>query len=328
MKALPPRSRTAALVLSLACLASCSEAPVGTEARPFTMYFVPSSDAEAIATNADVLTDYVARYVSRELYGEDEGFHIESAIPNSYVAVVEAIGSGLADFAAINTYGYILLKDEKKYPAEAVLSVIRGDGETHYKGQIIARADSGIDSIEDLHGKRFAYTDSTSTGGYILPRHLLRKHGIQPSHEVLAMKHDSVVHQVYNGDVDAGATFYSPPVTEVVDGVERTRIRDARARVRTALPDVEEQVAIIAFTEETPNEPWVIRTDIYEDPAMQARVQEAVVDALKSFAQTEQGLQTLDDLYDITGITTVDDSIYDEIRAIAREVTSTASVHG
>ena len=303
------------LLLLLALFAAgCADAEVGAAERPFTMYFVPSVDTEGIATGAQTLTDFVARRVSRELYGNETSFHIESAVPASYVAVVEAFGTKRADFAAVNVFSYVLAKDIKHYPVEAVLSVIRGDGETSYKAQILARADSGIDSLEDLNGKSFAFTDRASMGGYILPAKLLNEKGIELGNTVFAKKHDNVVTMVYQGQVDAGATYYSPPRVEHRDGREVETIRDARARVLTQFPDVARKVKIVAFTDSVHNEPWIIRSNLYSDPAKDAKVREAVVGALLEFAATDEGKQVLESLYNISGLQRTNDAEYEDVR--------------
>jgi phosphonate transport system substrate-binding protein len=313
MRTLPrgPAFALAAVLL----LAACADPEVGTRIRPFTMYFVPSVDAEQIALSSDQLTDWVARHVSQELYGEDFGFHVRSAIPTSYVAVVEAFGTNKADFAALNTFSYILAKDIKGYDVEAALAVVRGEGETSYKAQFVARVDSGIETLEDLAGKRFAYTDPASTAGFILPARLLQQRGIQPSDVVFAQKHDNVITMVYQGQVDAGATYYSPPrVVRDEDGTERTIIRDARARVLTQFPDVEEKIRIIGFSDDIPNEPWVVRGSLDPDPERNTRIKESVAAALVAYSKTEEGRRTLEELYNVSGLSRVDDARYLTIR--------------
>lgn len=298
----------------LVSLMGCSDAPVGSKQRPFTMYFVPSVDAESIAVSAKSISEFVAREVSQKLYGKDEGFYVKSAIPTSYIAVVEAFGTQKADFAALTTYSYILTKDIKKYPVEAVFSVIRGKNETSYKSQIIARADSGIQSIEDLRGKNFAFTDPASTAGYILPAQLLKEKNIQLGNTVFGQKHDNVVTMVYQGQVDAGATYYSPPETITKDGKSHHQIRDARAKVLTQFPDVEKKVKIIGFSEEIPNDPWIIRSNLDKDPARNAQLKNAIQEAIWNFSATEEGHQRLHELYSITGLVKADDKVYQKIR--------------
>lgn len=316
-----PMSRTSlAAFVALVALVGCSDADVGTKSRPFAMYFVPSRDADTIAESAEEIEAFVSRHVSRELYGKDTGFHVETAIPASYVAVVEAFGTGRADFAALNTFGYILAKDVKEYPVEAILTVVRGVNETHYKGQIIAHVDNGITRIEQLQGKKFAFTDAASTAGFILPSKLFRERGVTLGETVFSGTYDSVVMQVYQKSVDAGATYYSPPrIEKQPDGTELEIPRDARTRVATQYPDVFDKVQIVDFTSETPNDAWVMRRGIFDDPARDKALRDSVRAALFAFALTPEGKASLGKLYDITGLSNATDSTYDEIRKVVLE---------
>jgi phosphonate transport system substrate-binding protein len=304
----------------LVCLflvtASCSDPPVGSPERPFTMYFVPSVDAEGLASRSEDLKDAVERYVSQKLYGADTGFHVETAVPASYIAVVEAFGTKRADFAAFNTFAYVLAHDVKGYDIEPMFTIARGmhAEESTYRGQIIARADSGIESVQDIEGKKFAYVDPASTSGFILPRALLRERGVTPGEVVFGQKHDNVVTMVYQGQVDAGATYFSPPAKIEEDGQTRWAIRDARMRVLTQFPDVEEKVKIVAFTEQVPNEPWVIRSHLYDDPDLNARVKQYIKEALEAFATTEAGKKALWTVATGTGLVPATPETYDRIR--------------
>ncbi|MCB0413407.1 MAG: phosphate/phosphite/phosphonate ABC transporter substrate-binding protein [Bdellovibrionales bacterium] len=300
-------------------LLGCNDPEVGSKERPFTMYFVPSVDSQTIAKTAGDLIKFVEKEVSQELYGKDEGFYIKSAIPTSYIAVVEAFGTGRAEFATFNTFSYILTKDVKKYPIEAILTVIHGNGESTYKGQIIARSDSKINSIEDLAGKKFAFTDPASTSGFILPSQLLKEKGINLGEVVFAQKHDNVVTMVYQGQVDAGATYYSSPFTEEVNGKKVSKIQDARARVMTQFPDVEKKVKIVGFTEDIPNEPWVIRTNIYKDNEKNLKLKNAMTKALLAYAQTEHGKKELAEIYSVHGLVPANDDKYNGIRKTIAE---------
>lgn len=297
-------------------LSACSDSKVGSKDRPFTMYFIPSVDAQKLANVSTEMSKFVQKYVSQKLYQKDEGFYVKSSVPTSYIAVVEAFGTKKADFATFSTFAYILTRDIKKYPIEAAIMTVRGDGEKTYKGQIIARADSGIKSLEDLKGKTFAFTDASSTSGFILPSKLLKDHGVDLKETVYALKHDNVVTMVYQKQVDAGATYYSSPVKEEVNGKVVEKITDARARVMTQYPDVESKVKIIGFTQEIPNEPWVLRSDLYADAEENKKVKGFVVEALKEFAKTPEGKSAIKDLATATSLDSVTDDAYNDIRNI------------
>ncbi|MFN8847460.1 MAG: phosphate/phosphite/phosphonate ABC transporter substrate-binding protein, partial [Bdellovibrionales bacterium] len=235
------------LVMIAMALTSCtgSRGELGTEKNPIKLYFVPSVDAKVIEDNSKIFRTFLEK---------NTPYKFEVSIPQSFVAVVEAFGTKRADVAAMNTFGYALAN--KKYGAEARLTVLR-HGSATYQAQFITRADSKIKKIEDLEGKKMAFVDPASTSGYLVPLKTLKDKNIKPKETVFAMKHDSVVSMVYQGQVDAGATFYSPP--------SEGKIEDARRLVKTQYPDVEEKVVIVELSKPVPNDPIVFRKDLTED---------------------------------------------------------------
>jgi phosphonate transport system substrate-binding protein len=273
-----------------------NEGALGSRSNPIKLYFTPSVDAKRITTNAKELTDFLEK---------ETGYYFTTAIPASFVAVVEAFGTKKADIASINTFSYLMA--HAKYGAEARLRIVRDNNETSYRGQFITRFDSGIDSLKDINGRSFAYVDPSSTSGYILPKAMLDKMGIKPSETVFAMRHDNVVTMVYQGQVDAGATYYAPP-----DPVTH-EILDARMRVEKQFPDVEQKVKIIGFTQRIPNDPWVFRKDMDE------RMKEKIIDALLKYVATPEGGKSLYDIYDIRGLIRTKDSDYDGLRKLLAE---------
>ncbi len=270
-----------------------NEGALGTYSNPVKIYFTPSVDAKRISFNATALTNYLHK---------ETGYYFTTAVPASYIAVVEAFGTDKADIAAINTFSYLMAN--AKYGAEAKLRVVREGNQTSYKGQFITRFDSGIDSIQDINGRSMAYVDPSSTSGYILPKAMLESKGIRPSETVFAMRHDNVVTMVYQGQVAAGATYYAPPDPETGE------IMDARMRVLKQFPDVARKIKIIGFTQDIPNDPWVFRKNMSET------MKNKIIDALLKFVKTDYGRKALFDIYDITGLVRTKDSDYDGLRKL------------
>lgn len=277
-------------------LRQLNEGALGTYSNPVKIYFTPSVDAKRISFNAKSLTDYLHKVT---------GYYYRTAVPASFVAVVEAFGSGKADIASINTFSYLMA--HAKYGAEAKLRIVREGNQTTYKGQFIARVGSGIDSISDINGRTMAYVDPSSTSGYILPKAILDKHHIRPSETVFAMRHDNVVTMVYQGQVDAGATYYAPPDSET------GMIMDARMRVLKQFPDVAKKVKIIGFTQDIPNDPWVFRKDMPEN------MKDKIINALLDYVKTPEGKKSLFEIYDITGLIRTKDSDYDGLRKLLEQ---------
>jgi phosphate/phosphite/phosphonate ABC transporter binding protein len=78
-----------------------------------------------------------------------------------------------------------------------------------YGGVIFTREDSGIHTLKDLKGKRFAAVDPDSLGGWLVAWRELNRVGINPSRDFAGLtftgQHDKVVYAVLSGKVDAGA---------------------------------------------------------------------------------------------------------------------------
>lgn len=268
---------------------------LGSRDNPVRLYFTPSVDADTIASNSREFIRFLE---------EETGDYYVTGIPTSYIAVVEAFGSGRADIGAMNSFGYLMANE--RYGARAHLRMIR-HGVDYYQGQIVVRADSDIHTLEDLQGKRFAFTDPASTSGYFFPLKMIREAGINLGNETFAMKHDSVITMVYQGQVDAGSAYYSAPAA---DGT----IRDARQRVMTQFPDVEERVRILAVTDRIPNDPFVFRKDLPED------IRDRFIDAVKKFLDTEEGRTIFRNIYSVEGLVDATDADYDPLRDMIRAI--------
>ena len=267
---------------------------LGSTENPVKMFFVPSVDVRLLEDTSSKLKTYLEAHTP---------YHFKIAIPPSYVAVIEAFGTDRADVASINPYGYVLARD--KYGVEARL-VTERFGETTYKSQILARSDSGIKRLEDLKDKRLAFVDPASLSGYLLPMKYLRDRGIRPKATTFAMRHDNVISMIYQGQVDAGATFYSPP--------ERGEIQDARRLVRAQYPDIEKKVKIVTLTSPIPNDPIIFRKDLPED--MKVKIADAMID----FAKTPIGRETLLKLSSITGMVRCTDRDFDTTREMVKSL--------
>lgn len=286
---------SAVLFIALTLVSCVNEDKLGTKNNPVKLYFTPSVDSDTISSNSV----HFLKFLEKET-----GMIFKTGIPTNYIAVVEAFGSKRADIAVMNSFGYIM--SNAKYGATAKLRVIRY-GHDYYQGQIIAHVDSGINSIADLEGKKFAFTDPSSTSGYMFPLKIMKDAKVTPSNTTFAIKHDNVVTMVYQGQVDAGATYYSAPSAE-------GKIRDARSRVLTQFPDVEAKVKIITTTEKIPNDPFVFRKDLPKEVASK------FIAALKKYIATDAGKTVFKNIYSVDGIIDTTDADYDGLRKMIKSV--------
>lgn len=292
-------------ILGAFSLSSCikSDKPLGTSANPIKFHFVPSVDSKVIETNSKVFKEYLEKQT---------GYVYEITIPQSYVAVVESFGTKRADIAAINTFGYILAHE--KYGAEAKMTVLR-HGLSTYQSMFVAKKTSSIKTLNDLKNKKIAFVDPASTSGYLLPLKQLKDLGINPKETVFAQKHDNVISMVYQGQVDAGAAFYSPSTQNEKGDIV---IDDARRLVKLQYPDVEDKITIIGLSEAIPNDPFIFRKDMPND------MKDKITEAMLAFVNTESGLAAFKAIYGVTGLKKATDADYNEVRTMLKTVGANA----
>jgi phosphonate transport system substrate-binding protein len=276
-------SMVALLALGLvAC--GAGEPELGTAESPIVMSFVPSGDTQDIIASGDTLA---------QMLTEMTGYTVTSNVGTDFSSVREAMCAGQAQIGWLNTFNYVLANEQ--CGVDAALATTRF-GEDTYAGQIIVRADSGIESLEDLNGKVMCWVDPASTSGYIIPRIMLAAEGIDPdtafSQTIEAGSHNNVVTQVYNGDCDAGATF-----------------ADARTGIEEEFPDVLEQVVVLATTADIPNDSVSFIQDF------PAEMRTEIVNALLEISASPEGQEALNTLYNIEGLVESNDAFYDTFRA-------------
>ncbi len=267
---------------------------LGAASNPIKFYFTPSVSKKVIEKHAKDIVTFLKK---------ETGYHFKVVVPENYEKLIEGFGSGSADVAIMNSFGYLLAN--KKYGARAKLRSLRY-GKSTYQGQIIVNVASNINELEDLNGKTFAYTDHTSTSGHLFPKKLLIDKGISLADHKFVIGHDEVVKLVYEGKIDAGATFYSPPSSS-------GEIRDARARVIKKYPDVAEKVKVLTLTDPIPNDPVVFNKDMDENTVNK------LVFAIMKYAITPHGKSILSELYGTEGFVRCSDLDYDLMKNVVQK---------
>ena len=276
-------------MMAVGCAQQSAE--LGTAKNPIKMAMVPSLDTNKLILSGNKLA---------ELMEKETGLKYDVSVPASYTAVITAMGSGNVDVGWLPPVPYVIAHD--KYGVEVALVTVRNKS-TKYWSSIIARNDKGINRLEDLRGKRFAYGDAVSTTGAIYPKHLIRSSGYDPesffSNAIYAGAHDRVIMAVYNKQVDGGAIY---------GGVGT----DAREKVVNSLPDVMEKTHVIAKSIEIPNDTVSVRK------GMSPELVKKITDGLIKVAASDEGRITIMSLYGIDGFEHTKDSDYNSVREVAR----------
>jgi phosphonate transport system substrate-binding protein len=259
---------------------------LGSAENPLRMMFVPSGDAQVILKGGREIGQFLQK---------ETGLHFKTSVSTSYAAVIEAMGAGKVDVGWLATFSYVLAHD--KYGVELLL-VVQRFGSPFYRGQIMVSANSGIQSLAELKGKRFAFVDPASTSGHLYPKTLLLSQGFDPEHffkkSVFAGSHNAVVLSIYKGEVDGGAAY-----------------EGSRVAVAKTFPDVFEKVKIITYTKEIPNDTVSVRKELSENLKLKIR------EGLKKVSYSSEGSKALKKLYGISGFTDLN-GLFDPVREAGR----------
>lgn len=130
-------------------------------------------------------------------------------IPLKFTAIEPMVKAGKIDFLLANSAFYVEM--EKLYGVKAVATLINSrDGKAlkTFGGVVLVKADSPIQTLADIKGKKFMCVKYSSFGGAQMAWRLLLDNGIDPKKDFKAFaegkKHDNVVLAVKNGVMDAG----------------------------------------------------------------------------------------------------------------------------
>ncbi|WNF36196.1 phosphate/phosphite/phosphonate ABC transporter substrate-binding protein [Bacillaceae bacterium IKA-2] len=170
--------------------------------------FEESNDAIKVAFSS-VVSPEETRYKYNLLvkYLED---HLDRPITiiqkQTYKEVNELLKNGEVDLAFICSLSYVIGTNEG-YMEDVATTVI--DGKDVYRSYIITHKNSGLESLDDLKGKRFAFADPYSYTGRLAALAMLNDKGYTAKQffeeTFYTYSHDYSISAVARGAVDAAA---------------------------------------------------------------------------------------------------------------------------
>lgn len=172
----------------------------GQQVDPSVLIFA-YTPVEDPAVYADVWAEFLANME------KVTGKRVQFFPVDSNAAQIEAMRAGRLHVAGFNTGSNPLAVACAGFRPFAMMAA--ADGSFGYEMEIITHPGSGIEKVEDIKGKKMAFTSETSNSGYKAPSALLKSEfGMEAGKDfepVFSGKHDNSILGVANKDYPAAA---------------------------------------------------------------------------------------------------------------------------
>ncbi len=217
------------------------------------------------------------------------GLKVKLQVAGDYAGVITGMQHGHIDLAYLGPKSYC--EAAVRAGAEALVVEVGQSGVAGYHGYIITKAGSGLKSLEDLKGKKWAFTDPHSTSGTLVPTVYFNEMNINPenyfSKVVYSGSHEASILSVKAGKIDGAST----------NDLDFERGLGSHWK--------KDDFNIVWTSDLIPGSPMAARKDLPES------LKKAIQDAFLSY-KDKNGLKKLK----ISGFQKADDGLYDGIRQL------------
>lgn len=200
------RKTTLVIILCAAVLTACSRQeappppkPEQTPGKTLRIGLIPEQNIFNQLDRYQPLAGYMSRKI---------GAKIQLKILPRYGNIIDNFRSENLDGAFFGSFTYALA--HAKIGVSVVARPLAMDDTSTYYGMIFVRRDSGIRTIEDMKGKRFAFVDKATTAGYLLPLEYFYEGGVKDyktyfEETYFTGTHQDAIFDVLDKRADAGA---------------------------------------------------------------------------------------------------------------------------
>lgn len=287
-----------ALIAGLGMAAIAGFTMVASAEGTLNVQFVPTNNDGSMEAKTGPFADYLS---------EKLGMDVNVTLATDYSTIVEAMASGKVDLGIMPPAAYVQARNLDA--AEAILSSqlvkydedteepIEGEYTSTFKGEVLVKADSDMESLEDLKGKKIATLSPNSASGYIYPVAEMKDLGIDPLTDcTLTTVNDipSEMTAVLNGQQDACFVFQGARY------VFSSKFTDY---------DLYKDLKVLYLTDgDIPNDAIAVQ------PSMDEGLKAQIKDVFLNMANDEEGKEAMS-LWGHTGYGEADESAYDTIEA-------------
>ena len=287
-----------ALIAGLGMAAIAGFTMAASAEGTLNVQFVPTNNDGSMEAKTGPFADYLS---------EKLGMDVNVTLATDYSTIVEAMASGKVDLGIMPPAAYVQARNLDA--AEAILSSqlvkydedteepIEGEYTSTFKGEVLVKADSDMESLEDLKGKKIATLSPNSASGYIYPVAEMKDLGIDPLTDcTLTTVNDipSEMTAVLNGQQDACFVFQGARY------VFSSKFTDY---------DLYKDLKVLYLTDgDIPNDAIAVQ------PSMDEYLKAQIKDVFLNMANDEEGKEAMS-LWGHTGYGEADESAYDTIEA-------------
>ena len=285
-----------ALIAGLGVAAIAGFTMAASAEGTLNVQFVPTNNDGSMEAKTGPFADYLS---------EKLGMDVNVTLATDYSTIVEAMASGKVDLGIMPPAAYVQARNLDA--AEAILSSqlvkydedteepIEGEYTSTFKGEVLVKADSDMESLEDLKGKKIATLSPNSASGYIYPVAEMKDLGIDPLTDcTLTTVNDipSEMTAVLNGQQDACFVFQGARY------VFSSKFTDY---------DLYKDLKVLYLTDgDIPNDAIAVQ------PSMDDDLKAQIKDVFLNMANDEEGKEAMS-LWGHTGYGEADESAYDTI---------------
>lgn len=278
-------------VAGLLAAAGCSN---NSDSDSLVIGAIPDQDPELLARNYDLLADYLAEQLDRD---------VEFQPVTEYNAAVTAFRVGDLDLVWFGG----LTGVQARLQTDGAEALAQRDIDAEFTSVFIASAATDLEPVDDLTGlselagRTFTFGSDSSTSGRLMPQHFLSEAGVELDDfdgEVgFSSSHDHTIDLVEAGTYEAG--------------VLNSQVWESRVEEGTV---DESEVQVILETPTYYDYHWVAGPDLDED------LRAEVFAALQGLDPSDAGHAEILEFFGADSFIETEDGNYSEIEEVGREV--------
>lgn len=159
---------------------------------------VPWQSPEVQQKKLQPLADYIQQTTGRS---------VTFQITKSYESAVDLLAKEEVEIAYLAALTYVQARERNTNLEPIVVPIDKTTGRPWYSSVVVVKSSSGIKSLQDLKGKRFAFVSPSSTSGFLMPMAEFKAKGIEPERDFKEVEypgsHDKTETALAAGEVDA-----------------------------------------------------------------------------------------------------------------------------